>query len=187
MSKKMYAALLPVIAVAAMAMTATAAQAAPHWYSEGTKLGENKPLEVSTFGKLTLTDSTAGLSVKCNVLDEGTITNPVEGAAGTDEITVFENHKCVATPACTSGVTITAEKLPWKTVLSEPVAGTFRDTVKGIQIKLVCTSSSISEVFTGELTPKFSTGARDSFFEFGAGSGELSSVNLGKEIGRAHV
>lgn len=32
MSRKLYALLLPVLAIAAMAMTAGAAQAAPHWF-----------------------------------------------------------------------------------------------------------------------------------------------------------
>jgi len=118
----MYALLLPVLAVVAMAMSAAAAQAQPHWYScekvgEGkgkfenavcTKEGGKKEFEwvrikvgtkekpfdvqVTTTGVLIL--HALGREIECKVNDKGSIWNPAGGGAGEDEITAFTTSGC---------------------------------------------------------------------------------------------
>jgi hypothetical protein len=185
--KKMYAVLLPVLAIAAMAIAASAAQAAiPHWYSNGVRLAFPETKEVSTFGKLSLSNASTG-SVTCNVLDEGTITNTSLTTAGTDSISVFINSKCKSSPTACPGITITAEKLPWATELTEPSPGVFRDKIKGIQVKLVC-PGVVEGTFTGELSPKFVNGTTVSAIEFDGESGSLTSgIGSGTVTGRDNV
>lgn len=209
MSRKIYAAFVPLLAVVAFASVTGAAQAAPHWYKCEAKAGgkyhdpdctektgtafeltrlpfEKEGVltrkEVSTFGKLTLSVPSVPLTATCNVLDEGLIWNVSEATAGKDEITVFENHKCKAT-ACTGTLAIAAENLPYPTELTEVVAGTIRDkigtTAKEVTIKVTCSSPVLSETFKGILEPKFVNGS-PSFVEFDSGAGHLTGPTLGE-------
>jgi len=201
MSKKLYAALLPILAVVAFASMSGAAQAAPHWFvceklgtetgkftdSECEKAGkgfwewvkakEAPKTQVITFGKLTLTTST-GATITCKVLDGGNAWNTE--AAGKDEILAFTNYECTISPesACKKGLALTAEGLSeggfWPSVLEEPEAKVIRDKIEGIKIRFTCTEPAISLLFSGTLKPKFVLG-HPSFFEFGAGSGELEA------------
>jgi hypothetical protein len=145
MSRKLYALLLPVLAVAAMAMTAGAAQAntaGGHWFickkaGAGSKYADSecqkkqvangngwpsltgRPnlVQVVTFGKLTIT-ITGVVTITCKVIDAGNIWNLEAG--GKDEVTAFTNYECKATPAedCLEPE-IVAKGLPWATELTE--------------------------------------------------------------------
>jgi len=217
MSRKIYAALLPVLAVAAFAAIPATSQAAVHWFkcehsaakthkwtdsscsvanakTEGEyervelpleKEGKVTKIRVKTFGVLTLSVGT--VHVTCFVDDHGKVWNKTAATNGLDEVQFFENYECEST-SCPSGVTITAEGLPWATELG---AGPI-DTIKGIQIKLVCTGV-LTETFTGELSPKFVNGTQanggGSFAQFEAGSGTLtgSGGNKATAEGRDYV
>jgi hypothetical protein len=188
MSKKLYAAFLPLLAVAAFAVMPAVAQAQPHWYSNGVRIAQNKPVTVTTKG--TLDFSGAGETFTCKVTDKGTVTNPTGGGAGVDSITEFVNKECVVEPAsCAVGETETlvasrggsplSATNEWpSTLLAGPP---IRDEIREIELKVEC-NGVIKDVFTGKLTPKFVNGspvttckeATDSFAEFDEpGSGFL--------------
>jgi hypothetical protein len=146
MSKKLYGALLPILAVAAFGMAPAVAQAQPHWYIcekkatavheyvdsacsikeagkgfyERVRLPFNEgtvKVRVKTFGVLTLTNATAG-KIKCFVDDHGKIWNFSAATNGRDEVQVFENYECESVGAtCKAGLAVTSEGLPWPTEL----------------------------------------------------------------------
>lgn len=167
MSRKLYAALLPLFAVAAFAVMPAVAQAQPHWYSNG------KIIKAGTKVAVTTHSSPAGLSLEalgrdivCTVKDKGTIENPVGGGAGVDSITEFVNTACTpSVPPCETGETVelTAGKLPWATLL---LAGPpIRDEIKGIELKLECNKAGVKrvlDIFTGTLTPQIVNGTTGS-------------------------
>jgi len=175
MSKKFLMSFAPLVAVVAFALAPAAAQAVPHWYVNGTRLPfTSAKTRIKTFGVLTLHNATLG-EVKCFVDDHGKIWNVNLTTAGMDEVQVFENYECEAKPTACPGITVTAEKLPWLTELTE-VAGVIRDKIKGIQVKVVC-PGVVEATFTGELTPKIVNSATVSFAEFDTpGSGSLTST-----------
>jgi hypothetical protein len=188
MSKKLYAAFVPLLAVVAFVAMPAAAQAAPHWYIckhetaatheytdsacsvKLTGKGEYERLRlpftsaktrVKTFGVLTLTNATLH-SAKCFVDDHGKIWNKALAEPGFDEIQVFENYECTPEPAtaCTGVLTVTASGLPWASELTEAVAGTPRDKISGIHVTLKCTEPVAEFEFTGTLEPKIINGTQ---------------------------
>jgi hypothetical protein len=202
MSKKLYAALLPVLAVVAFASMTGAAQAAPHWYvceklatetgkftdpdceAAGKGFYELKRLpftsaktQVVTWGRLTLTASN-GVVYKCKVIDAGNIWNVALASAGRDNIEVFQNYECTSAQ-CEKGPTITSLGLPWETEL---LAGPpIRDSIKGIRIVIKCEKPALELEFTGELTPEIVNGS-PTVAKFGVGSGSLKSGTLTGEV-----
>jgi hypothetical protein len=199
MSRKMYALLLPVLAVAAMAMTAGAAQAAPKWEicekhaGAGEKFSDSEceiknaagtwewvpipnglanRVRVVTFGTLTLS-VTGGPSIRCQVLDRGFIWN-VE-AGGLDEITGFENYECeLISGTCPAPITVTPGKLAWKTELA---AGPVDKIIKP-EVKVFCNGTlagTFTEAAGGPLSPKI----EKSSAVFTAATGELEEAGTG--------
>lgn len=207
MSRKLYAAFVPLLAVIAFAVMPAIAQAEPHWYkceakaggtyhdpdcteTAGTKLFAqtrlpftSEKLPIATYGILVLHNATLG-TVTCHVVDEGNIWNTTLAAAGKDEITLFTNSSCVASPTACPGITITAlrkgsplsETNAWPTHLipGPPI----RDVIEEIEIKVVC-PGVIETTFTGTLMPKIVNGS-PSFAEFDAESGHLTSSLVGE-------
>jgi hypothetical protein len=202
MSRKLYAAFVPLLAVIAFAVLPATSQAAFHWYkcehfaaathnrldnqcTEATAAGhfELKQLpftsaktQVITYGTLTLKSS---ITVTCKVIDAGNIWNTTLAEPGKDNVEVFVNYECTS-PACTSGVTITSSGLPWPTELA---AGP-TDKIKGVEVTVDCVGVA-TLVFTGELAPKFvntTSAATPSFLEFTAATGTLKSGTLTGEV-----
>jgi hypothetical protein len=200
MSKKLYALLLPVIAVAALAIGAGSAQAAFHWYScvknagAGTKFNnegctatgatnefemkrlpfnEKETTPVDTFGTLTLVGSN-GLQVKCSVIDAGNIWNVTELTQGKDEITQFVNFNCTSNSETCKAPTIEAKDLPWPTELGAGPIDTIGTVAKPIEVTLKCGTESFT--FKGELKPKVinPTVSDPMIVEFVAASGTLT-------------
>jgi hypothetical protein len=191
MSKKLYAAFLPALAVAAFVAMPAAAQAQfPHWYSNNVKIKvgtKEVPNDVQVTTKGTLTLNALERGIECKVKDKGSIWNPAGGAAGEDEITEFLNSECKIAKGvaiCAAGETleVVAGNLPWYSKLVE-IAGVIRDEIfaevegvkKGIEVKIECNKAGtkkVEDTFTGTLTPKIGT----SVAEFGAGSGELEDA-----------
>ncbi|MGH2902911.1 MAG: hypothetical protein ACRDK7_04910 [Solirubrobacteraceae bacterium] len=190
MSRKLYAAFAPLLAIAAFVLAPAVAQAQPHWYSNGVRLPETgAKTAVTTKGELDLEALESVLT--CKAKDKGTIDNPANGKAGEDSITEFSNTGCVANPAvCTAGETLTliasrggnplSATNEWPTILEE-TGGVIRDRISEIEIKIEC-NGVVKATFTGTLTPRFVNsgapktceGATDSFVEFDEpGSGHL--------------
>jgi hypothetical protein len=178
MSKKLYGAIMPLLAVAAFLGTAAAAQAAPHWYSEGTRLPfTSAKTQDVTWGKLKLTAST-GLVLECKVVDAGNVWNTTLAAAGRDNLEVFQAYECHSVPESTcASVTVTTNKLPYESELTEAVAGTIRDKFTVAELVVVC-GTNPAVVFSGTLEPKVvngSSAAKPTVLEFGTGSGTLTA------------
>jgi hypothetical protein len=203
MSKKLYAVLLPVLAVAAMAMTAGSAQAAFHWYvcekhaGTGPKFNNDActasgttneweyvrlPFEsggkvtktmVDTFGTLTLSAPAVPVKIKCNVIDAGKIWNVTELTQGKDEITAFVNFECVTEEGTCPEPTIVANNLPWQTELA---AGPV-DKIKGVDVTLFCAKVEAARFNKGELMPTLTnpTVSDPLLATFTTGTGELES------------
>jgi len=166
-----------VSALGVMAISASAAMAVPHWYVNGAKLKEGTSLTVKTSSKsLVLEDVKAGAKLTCEVDDEGTITNPTGGGAGTDKITSFVNTNCVSA-ACPAPAVLTVPSTasttnPWPSVLS--ASGTTNlDTISNIGVSVVCNGSTLLS-YTGSLHPTITGNAA----VFSTSSGSLTS-NLG--------
>lgn len=207
MTKKILISLAPLLVVAAFAITATAAQAEPHWYrceakaaggfhdpdcteTAGTKLFAQTRLPftsekfpIATYGILVLHNATLG-TVTCHVVDEGNIWNTTLAAAGKDEITLFTNSSCVSAPEPCPAITVTG--LRKGSPISETNAWPthlipgppIRDVIEEIEVKLVC-PGVIETTFTGTLMPKIVNGS-PSFAEFEAESGHLTSTLVGE-------
>jgi hypothetical protein len=195
--KKLYAAFVSLLAVAAFAVLPAVAQAQPHWYSNGVRIAGSKKVTVTTKGALDW--QLLGAELTCKVKDKGTIENSAPGGAtgpaGIDSITEWVTTECVAVPAvCAAGETleINPGKLPWATLL---LAGPpIRDEIKGMEIRFECNKAGVKtviDVFTGNLTPKFVNGApvttckeaTDSFLEFDEpGSGFLTDPGGNKVV-----
>jgi len=202
MSRKLYAVLLPILAVLAFASMTGAAQAVPHWYTcaevakeagkfEDANCGKEKAKSnfeatrlpftsaktpVQTSGTLKLEAST-GATITCVVTDLGNIWNVNLATPGMDEITAFSNYNCTSN-FCTAGLSLTAEGLPWPTELSE-AGGKFFDKIGTaavkVKIHLVCTTPATNLVFEGTLEPEFVNGT----------SGLASFANFNKTAGLA--
>jgi hypothetical protein len=194
MSRKIYAMLLPVLAIAAMAMTAGAAQAAnPHWLpckNEGASHkfvdsecllktggnfekkaltnGEANKIQVVSFGKLTFTASN-GVTFTCKVLDAGNIWNLEAG--GRDNIEVFFNYEC-SSSVCTT-LTTEAKNLSWPTELLAGPVDKIGSATKEIEITVTCNGTPAT--FHGILEPKLAnpTEKHPLQAEFTSTTGEL--------------
>jgi hypothetical protein len=180
MSKKLYAALLPLFAVAAFAVMPAVAQAQFHWYSNGKIIPQNKPVTVTTHsGPLGLDFTALGVTITCVVKDKGTVTNPTGGGAGKDSIESFENTNCEpSVPPCKTGETVELNpgKLPWKSVL---VLGP-KDQIEGIELKLECNKAGVKTVldtFTGTLTPAMVNGTTGSLKGCEAGTDTVADFD----------
>lgn len=199
LSKRMLAALAPLLAVAAFAVIPAMAQAAPHWYRNGARLtfgGAHVPVTThSTPAGLTLL--APGAEVKCTVKDTGDIWNPALTMPGLDEVLTFENTACApSVPPCKAGETVTldAEKLPWATHL---IAGApIRDAIEGVTISILC-NGVLLDTFSGTLTPLVHNGTTgteagctaetDTYLEFdhpGSGQLEDAAKNVATADGR---
>ncbi len=144
-----------------------------HWTSDGTpiKEGEVVPVALSSGGEeRSVTLQLLGSTIACNVPIGArmSVTNPVGGSAGTDELTKLKLVLCHATPKlCLKKATeITVHNLPLLSTLS---SGTpVRDVIAGVQLEVKC-GTVVDDTFTGTLMPAVGS----SVLEFGAGSGEL--------------
>jgi hypothetical protein len=171
MSKRLYATLLPLIAVAAVAIVPAAAQAAPHFYKEGVRLPfTEEKTQIVSWGKLKLTASN-GIVIECKVIDAGNVWNTTLAANGKDNLEVFQNYEC-SSAACAT-VSIVTAKLPYETEL---VAG-IKDKVKVTELIVTCSGTALT--FTGTLEPNVVNGTSrtaPTVLEFvGAGSGTLTA------------
>jgi hypothetical protein len=193
MSKRFYAAFVPLLAVVAFAAMPATSQAAFHWYTckheatathkfsdsecqkavvntgnwEWRRLPFNSvKTQIITFGKWTMTASN-GIVITCKVLDAGNIWNVTEPTAGQDNIELFVFFECTSAQCAT--ISFTAKSLPWSTELAAgPV-----DKIKGMEFTLNCAGTELT--FKGELSPKVvnSTETEPTFEEFTAATGEL--------------
>jgi hypothetical protein len=176
-----------------LALAPSIAQAAPHWYRSGVKIGATKERLDSYFRNFTLNNKTEKFTVVCEVRDEGKMWNPVGGGNGQDEIAFFEAVNCKATgqgSSCTVTVkAVVSGTSPWATELEEEF-GIIRDKIVGFKIEVTLGNKcnilpGTTDTYTGELKPRMVNGTTggeegcekgDSFGEFDEKSGLLKST-----------
>jgi hypothetical protein len=156
----------------------------PHWYANGVRLGEGtleNGQSIFAWGHLTLTNTKVG-AVTCQTLVGGDLANPTGGGAGKGAFEGVTLYDCEE-PTCEGAKglpEVIAEKLEWSSVLIEEAGGVFRDRIEGIVLREICVGTAGNVEFHGMLKPNIepgtSIGAAPSKLEFGAGSGELQSV-----------
>jgi len=188
MSKKMYALLLPVLAIAAMAMGAGSAQAAVHWfkcehsaakthkYTDSSCSVENTKKE-GEYERVELPLEKEGKLTKLHVKTFGVLT--LLASTGAEAKCFVDDHgriwnKSAATNGldeiqvfenyecvsnfCSAGLELIAEGLPWQTELAPGTPPT--DKITGIKIRLKCTTPATNVLFEGSLTPTFVNGTQ---------------------------
>jgi hypothetical protein len=185
MSKKFIGGLAPLLAIAAFAIAPAAAQAAPHWLSNGSVVPEEEVVPVATSGTLTfnISDPVALFTLKCKVNDTDLIENPKGGGAGLDVIPSFVLSGCKAKGLCPKGTKaeVIALALPWH---SELIGGVpIRDAITLMMLEVKCSGAFSRMIASFPFTPVFLTPAvgPKSALEFGAGSGELED-NFGGKV-----
>ena len=156
----------------------------PHWYANGVRLGETtleNGQSVFAWGHLTLSNTKVG-AVTCQTLVGGDLANPTGGGAGKGAFEGVTLYDCEE-PTCEGAKglpEVIPEKLEWPSVLIEEAGGVFRDRIEGIALRTICVGGAGNVEFHGMLKPNIepgtSIGAAPSKLEFGAGSGELQSV-----------
>jgi hypothetical protein len=185
--RRVYKALMVAVAICSLcSAVATTAQAAPHWYKNGTRVAfRNSPeVPVIAWGDVTIATVTIG-TIVCPVTGAGNIWNPPSESAGLDEFVALETYSCSISPAtaCEAGLTFAASGLPWEGGLFVDSKSVIRDRIKGMKFTLACTKPVASWPFEGELTPKFVNGTsveRPSYIEFDSESGHLTNGSLGE-------
>jgi hypothetical protein len=203
MSKRFYAAFVPLLAVVAFAAMPATSQAAFHWYKcqhEATathnfsdsecqkavaKTGSwewvrlpftSAKTQIITFGTLKLT-ITGVATITCKVLDAGNIWNVTEPTVGQDNIEVFVNYEC-SSAQCTSALSVVAKNLPWETELAAGPIDKIGTVAKPIEVTVTCNTTVLT--FKGQLSPKVvnSTETEPTFAEFTAATGELEEPTM---------
>src|SRR5262249_54683335 len=167
----------------------------PHWYKNGVRLRESALEDgrhVISWGSLTLENAKVG-SFTCLTLAGGDLANPTGGGAGKGVLEGVTFYDCIS-PTCEAAKGLQAlipERPEWSSVLIEE-AGAFRDRTEGIALREICVGGASNVEFHGMLKPSLEAGtiigAAPTRLEFGAGSGELQSVEgAGKVAGKLRL
>jgi hypothetical protein len=163
MNRKLLVGLAPLLAIAAFAVMAVAAQAEPHWYLNSNILVKKKV--VKTAGALSFSNFIPGstIVVTCKVKDVEVLENPAGGGPGVDIMKAFKLTGCGPNPcpvssAGTQGaLKVTALKLPWATKLVEvpPIA----DEIAGMELVFSCKGTGVLVTLSGTLFPRVNPGS----------------------------
>ena len=203
MTKKLYAAFLPLLAVTAFTVMPAVAQAAPHWYSceskaggkfkdafckeaassgtfEWAKIKEGESVTVKTKNAIEINGQ--GFSMTCEAKGKEKIENPVGGGAGVNSISELLFMECMTStgdclePAFTflhNEKKLSATNTLPATLIEK---GGIRDEIREIEWELHCGGALVVLGKKNSLTPKVGS----SVMEFGEGSGALEGTGGGK-------
>jgi hypothetical protein len=200
MNKKLCIGLAPLLVTAAFAVMPATTQAAciapncPHVYQNGAQTPEAVHLNYIAWGVLTLANSGPLGEAECRTIWGGYLENPPGGGAAVGKIGSTEGYECTSA-RCESTLgelSITLEKLPWKTEITEPSAGVFRMRIgrtskaepEAMFVKWSCTTIA-AETFFSETSPRnlnngVTIGSIPDELQFDQpGSGALESAVLG--------
>ncbi len=144
-------------------VTITAASfTAPHWYSDGVRIGEGQVEPVATSGTLSVAITyveggakpyTVHSTVKCKLVDHENVVNPVGGGAGSDEMTNFELLECKGSPNPCPRATLQLLPLglPWATELLWTPA--ILDQIRGFSLEAKCSTGRVLTTISETVTP----------------------------------
>ena len=179
MSKKRLMGFAPMLA--ALAVMPSVAQAAPHYYKNGTLIPEGERVPILEWGKLTVKpEPQVAANTACENITGGYVENPVGGGAGIGATLRFAAYNCISLECQPQyEVEIGGQKyntepelisppqsFPWPSVLEE-AAGVVRNNIKGEVWEIACIAHKLSRAAAGEGGP---TGAgEDEQFEVPAG------------------
>jgi len=195
MSRKLYAAFVPLFAVAAFAVLPAVAQAQPHWYSNGTRIAYRTTPKVAATSHGTLKLEALGKYSEGECKNQEKIWNPSSTEPGKDEVTVFECPVSTGT-VCPEGDTIEIEatKLPWLTELYLNGAEIRNRFIK-VEFDVKC-SGTLLDTFEGTTSAKVVNGTpfatcatTKTYLEFEALSEELEDAahNKAKITGKVFI
>ena len=108
----------------------------PHYYVNGERLTASAKTVIG-WGNITLKGTKGSLTgghVTCHTVVAGTLLNPAGEGAGEGLTQVFASFQCEQEQICptkTTRLELVAEKLPWRNLLTEEVAGTIRQETTG--------------------------------------------------------
>jgi hypothetical protein len=156
MSKKLCISLAPLVLVAAFVLPSVA-QAAPHYYKNGSLLAEGTKLPTLAWGKLTLVSSKGGTPVECENAVGGYVENPVGGGAGKSETNGWAAYNCKDEECELGGGKIgvifeneaspgQALRLAWPGELTEAKVGTIRDKSTNVRVYTHCQFVALAPV-----------------------------------------
>jgi hypothetical protein len=166
--KKLPAALVSILGLAALAALPTAAQASsPHWYVNGSVLAETEKVPVISWGRLTLQPEPAvAQPTTCENAAGGYVENPAGGGAGKGATLRFASWNC-SSAECPAGkvsilgkefekeseVSSAPQSFPWPSELIG-TAPKFKTNSTGVVVKLDCVAHGFtrSEAETGKAT-----------------------------------
>ena len=175
MNRRLLSALVPLLAIVALAAIPAAAQAEPHWYVKGKPLTKKKNVKTEaglTIGPIPGTT----IVVSCKVKDVETLENPASGGPGIDLMKAFKVTSCGPNPCpvnsagIAGALKVNALGLPWPSRLVEvpPIA----DEISGITLEFTCKKTGPLFTLTGTLFPWVNLNQ----LEFTSGTGTLSGV-----------
>jgi hypothetical protein len=155
----------------------------PHWYQNGTRLGETTPEEgvpIIVWGLLTLESTKPAGTFTCQTLAGGDISNAVGGGAGKGALEAVTFYNCME-PTCEAAkglLEVIPEKPEWSSVLIEESG--LRDRIEGIALREICVGGATNVEFHGLLKPQVEAGAiigaGPAHLAFGAAAGSLQSA-----------
>jgi hypothetical protein len=154
MPEKLLTGIVPMLAVAALAVMPALAQAAePHYYKPGlvTRYPEGEKVRFIEWGKLTLSPEPSLTAVTpCEFSGGGYVENPVGGGAGVGQTLRLATWNCSNVECPAGEVEVSGKKVekefeviyppqsfPWPSVLEE-VGGVVRTDTKGVAWELGC-------------------------------------------------
>jgi hypothetical protein len=157
MSKKLFISLAPLAVVAAFVVMPTMAQASPHYYVNGTKLASGKSKSVISWGTITLSLNVlpAGNSLTCHNAAGAVVNGTAEGVNGTGATEEFATYGCVQKKQCpaeSNTVEVVPKQLPWKSSITEKVAGEFRNASTGVEVEIICKEGATTTLATTFVT-----------------------------------
>jgi hypothetical protein len=167
--RKLLNGLLAVLAVAALSVLPTVAQAAPHYYKSGVLISEGERVPILEWGQLTFSPEPEGINadITCETAAGGFVENSEGGGPGVGQTTSFASWNCSELECPPAEVEIEGHKyekalelitppqdLPWPSVLTEKEAGKIRANSEGVVWTFGCYAHKLtrSEKATGKAT-----------------------------------
>jgi alpha-tubulin suppressor-like RCC1 family protein len=146
----------------------------PHWYSDGKRTAQGEVVPVTTSATLSFRLPGEDGTARCKVKDHETVTNPVGGGAGVDEVQEFVISGCAIKPSPCPGskLELIARGLSWLTHLlpGPPIA----DVIEGANVEARCSNGTVLGTMQETLSATVGNSVLDLSSGFMTGSDKLT-------------